>query len=86
MLIESPAPTLTLRPYQHRAVEAVVTAWMSDPRVCLALPTGSGKTVVAAGLIQTSADEGMRAAFVTDRLTLIPQTIGCLNLLGCGAP
>ena len=82
MLIESPAPTLTLRPYQHRAVEAVVTAWMSDPRVCLALPTGSGKTVVAAGLIQTSADEGMRAAFVTDRLTLIPQTIRMFESAG----
>ena len=74
MLIDAPAPTLVGRPYQLRAVEAVITAWESDPRVCLALPTGSGKTVVAALLIQQAAADGMRVAFLTDRLTLIPQT------------
>ena len=56
-------PSLTLRPYQNRAVESVITAWESDPRVCLALPTGSGKTVVAAGLIQAAQADGMRCAF-----------------------
>ena len=75
-------PALTLRPYQDRAVDAVVTAWASDPRVCLALPTGAGKTVVAAGLIRTAQAEGMRVAFVTDRLTLIPQTIRMFESAG----
>ena len=63
-------------------MDAVVTAWASDPRVCLALPTGAGKTVVAAGLIRTAQAEGMRAAFVTDRLTLIPQTIRMFESAG----
>ena len=71
----TPASALTLRPYQDRAVDAVVAAWESDPSVCLALPTGAGKTVVAAGLIRKAQAEGVRTAFVTDRLTLIPQTI-----------
>ena len=82
MLIEAPTPTLTLRPYQVRAVDAVVTAWASDPRVCLALPTGAGKTVVAAGLIRAAAEDGMRVAFLTDRLTLIPQTIRMFESAG----
>ena len=78
----TPTRSLTLRPYQDRAVDAVVTAWASDPRVCLALPTGAGKTVVAAGLIRTAQAEGMRVAFVTDRLTLIPQTIRMFESAG----
>ena len=60
----------------------MITAWESDPRVCLALPTGAGKTVVAAGLIQQAQADGMRVAFLTDRLTLIPQTIGMFEAAG----
>ena len=79
MLVDA---TLVGRPYQARAVESVITAWESDPRVCLALPTGSGKTVVAALLIQQAKTDGMRCAFLTDRLTLIPQTIRMFESAG----
>ena len=82
MLIEAPPPTLTLRPYQVASVDSVIDAWESDPRVCLALPTGAGKTVVAAGLIQKAQADGMRVAFITDRLTLIPQTIRMFETAG----
>ena len=84
MLIEPPVSdvTLTLRPYQAAAVDSVIDAWESDPRVCLALPTGAGKTVVAAGLIQKAQADGMRVAFITDRLTLIPQTIRMFETAG----
>ena len=65
---------MKLRPYQDSAIESVLDAWAIEPRVCLAMPTGTGKTVVAAGLCLRAKAEGLRGAFVTDRLTLLPQT------------
>ena len=35
-----------LRPYQQRAVDAVIREWQTVPSTLLCMPTGTGKTVV----------------------------------------
>jgi DNA repair protein RadD len=48
----------------------------------LALPTGSGKTVIAAHMIDECARKGQRALFVADRISLIDQTSAVLDSFG----
>lgn len=73
---QPPAPAasaVTLRPYQDRAV-----AWAmgSRPRArrLLQLPTGGGKTVIAAAIIRRSVALGRRVIFFAHRRELISQT------------
>jgi DNA repair protein RadD len=48
----------------------------------LALPTGAGKTIIAAYLIDECSKKGMRATFVADRISLIDQTSAVLDSFG----
>ena len=43
---------MTLRPYQQRIVDSTLTAWEWSDRVLVVAPTGSGKTVIAAAIIE----------------------------------
>ena len=43
---------MTLRPYQQRIVDSTLTAWDWSDRVLVVAPTGSGKTVIAAAIIE----------------------------------
>ena len=65
---------LDLRPYQQRAVADVLQAWQSGARrVCLVMPTGSGKTVTA----RTVAEQlGGRALWLVHRTELAAQAPG----------
>ena len=64
-----------LRPYQAEAIRLLKQIWeKGELRVVLCAPTGSGKTVIAADLIQKVADSGGRAHFICDRESLIRQT------------
>lgn len=80
-LIESPAQSqsLTLRPYQEEALDAIEAADQGGQQHPLvALPTGTGKTVVFSELIRRRAD---RALVLVHRDELINQTIEKLGLV-----
>lgn len=62
----------TLRPYQLSAVERVEAS--QAPTVCLVLPTGGGKTVVAEELIRRALTRGQRVLFLVHRRELVKQT------------
>src|SRR5450755_2241705 len=69
---EAPAP---LRPYQQFAIEQLdvaVAAGSTAP--LLVLPTGSGKTVIAAHLMHRAVGRRQRALFLAPRRELVAQT------------
>jgi DNA repair protein RadD len=68
--------TLVLRPYQERAVEALRLAYRRGKRApLLVAPTGAGKTVIAAYIIQSASALNNRSLFVAPRRELIQQTV-----------
>lgn len=74
---------LELRPYQIRAVADLRAAYARGRRApCLVLPTGAGKTCVAAAIIQGALERGRRCLFLANRTELINQTV--VKLAGAG--
>ena len=70
------APAFESRGYQSTAVEDVFAAWADGhSAIGLSMPTGTGKTATAGMIARRLADAGERAAFITDRLVLIPQAL-----------
>lgn len=69
--------TFAPRPYQAKAIKALITGWQgTSNRLAVVLPTGAGKTVVFANLIQqvlTAAAGGHRALVIAHREELIQQ-------------
>lgn len=51
-------------------------------RVCLVMPTGSGKTVVACELIRDVVARGWRVIFVVDRMALVGQSSRTFERIG----
>lgn len=75
--------TIALYPFQDEAVEklrANIRAGIKNQ--ILAAPTGSGKTVCAAYLLDECVKKGRNAVFVCDRIPLIEQTSRTLDLYG----
>jgi superfamily II DNA or RNA helicase len=67
--------TRPLRNYQTTAVDAVCNAIdAGQRRILLQLPTGGGKTRIAAELIKQEFDAGERVLFIVPRLSLIEQS------------
>lgn len=67
---------LPLRPYQERAIVELREAFLAGQRrAILKLPTGAGKTRVAAELISSALAKGRSVAFLVPRVSLIPQTL-----------
>lgn len=65
---------MKLRDYQERAIQQTREALADGYRViALVLPTGAGKTVVAAEIIRLCALKQKRAMFVTNRRVLLSQ-------------
>jgi superfamily II DNA or RNA helicase len=48
----------------------------------LALPTGAGKTVIAANIIRRALAKGKRVAFVVPALSLVDQTVAAFAAEG----
>ncbi len=73
---------MKLRDYQEKAVADIETAWLDHRRVCLQIPTGGGKTVIAAELAARHATSMM----IVHRQELMAQTIEKYNVAGidCG--
>jgi DNA repair protein RadD len=63
-----------LRPYQLEAIHRVrALAAQGVKRIVIALPTGGGKTTIAARIIEESLDQGRRVLFLAHRRELITQ-------------
>jgi ATP-dependent helicase IRC3 len=77
--VAPPLMRLTPRPYQHEAVAALLaTAVRGVQRPLLVLPTGTGKTIIFALLVQR---RGGRALILAHRDELIQQAVDKLHLV-----
>lgn len=64
---------MNLREYQQAAIDRVYALWERVRRVLLVLPTGGGKTVVAAAVIGAFVARSVRVLFLAHRRELIKQ-------------
>jgi DNA repair protein RadD len=72
-----------LRPYQQRALDALrASVAAGNRRPMLQAPTGFGKTLTAAHMIQRALDKGKRVAFTVPALNLIDQTVAAFEAEG----
>jgi superfamily II DNA or RNA helicase len=75
-----------LRPYQERAIEALKRSIASGHRrPMLQLPTGAGKTLLAAHIVSSGLGKTKRIAFVVPKLSLIDQTVAAFEAEGISA-
>ena len=70
----------TSRPYQSRAVEELRAAVTEYGSAVYVLPTGAGKTVVAAEIARLAQAKGRRTLLLVHRRELVKQAIETLNL------
>jgi DNA repair protein RadD len=74
---------MKLRTYQDRAVQGVRAAFARRIRnVLLQLPTGGGKTVIAAHITQTAVARRNLVYFIVHRKELVEQTSGTFRTAG----
>ena len=79
-------PTLGLRPYQKELLRDVQAALQStDDPVMMQLPTGGGKTVIAASLLSKYLTGRRKAVWLTHRRELASQTENMLFKAGVSA-
>jgi superfamily II DNA or RNA helicase len=74
--------TLALRPYQSEGIERARAAAVTHRKLCLVLPTGGGKTVIAAAIIAGAVSRGKKVLFLAHRRELINQTCNKLRDAG----
>ncbi len=78
--------TVTLRPYQIRAInELRVAIRAGKRRMVLVSPTGSGKTIMACEIIRSAVANGRRVIVIAHRKELIDQTVDKLARFGVTA-
>ena len=74
---------LELRDYQTQVVDDIRQGMRDGHRrQIISLPTGGGKTVMAAHLLRETLEHGRRGMFVCDRLALVDQTSRVLRQYG----
>jgi superfamily II DNA or RNA helicase len=72
-----------LRPHQERALDELRCSLASGHRrPMLQAPTGFGKTLTAAHIIQRALDKGKRVAFTVPALSLVDQTVAAFEAEG----
>ncbi len=65
---------MNLRPYQEEAYKAVQHEWeIGNKKTLLVIPTGGGKTIVAAKIIENAVRNGDRVLFMAHRWELLQQ-------------
>jgi len=65
---------MNLRPYQAEAVDAVIAEWRNSPATLVVMPTGTGKTIVFAHIIDRL--HAGRTMVLAHREELIHQAVG----------
>ena len=74
---------IQFRPYQEAAIQSARDKIATGvKRILLNSPTGSGKTIIAAGIVQRAVAKGKRVLFLAHRRELIHQT--CAKLVEGG--
>jgi len=74
---------MILRDYQSKAIADVRATYASGKRsICLVMPTGAGKTIVAVSIILAALARGRRVLFLAHRKELIDQTVDKLVTAG----
>lgn len=68
------AQRFALRGYQHELIKNTRASLSKHRSTILQSPTGSGKTVLTAHMIETAADKGIPSWFVVHRAELLEQT------------
>lgn len=77
------ADTLTARPYQDEALQAVRTEFAKGVRSTLVIhPTGLGKTLLASKIARKAVEKGNRVLFLAHRGELIHQTASMMERVG----
>jgi DNA repair protein RadD len=75
-----PSSSRPLRPHQQRALAGLRASWASGHRrPMVQMPTGAGKTRLAAEIIRGALAKGKRIAFVVPALSLIDQTVAAFE-------
>ena len=74
---------MPLRDYQLRAIQGVRERAKDRPLLCL--PTGAGKTSVAAEIIRRATERGRRSVFLVHRRELVDQAVDRLAQFGVHA-
>ena len=73
---------LVLRDYQRGALAELNARLRRNRKQILCAPTGSGKTVMAAHLLNLARSSGRRALFICDRIALVDQASAMLRKFG----
>jgi DNA repair protein RadD len=75
---------IELRDYQKKGIETIKECYGAgdDDAPILMIPTGGGKTVIAAHIMQSAASKYKRCTFVVDRVNLVDQTSALLDQYG----
>ena len=77
---------MSLRPYQAEARDAIIREWSEGKqKTLLVLPTGTGKTIVFASVVQNQVKNGGRALIMAHRGELLDQAADKLQD-ACGLP
>lgn len=82
-MFRTPASPKELRPHQVKALEQVrASAKARNNRIVVQMPTGAGKTVFAAKLIESALGKGNSAIFTAPAISLIDQTVAAFEAEG----
>ncbi len=85
-LFTTEATLRPLRPHQERALEALRCSLLSGHRrPMLQAPTGAGKTLLSAHIVQRALAKGKRVAFVVPALSLVDQSVRAFEAEGIHA-
>jgi DNA repair protein RadD len=77
---------LPLWPHQDRTLAELRNRMLAGAaRVMIQIPTGGGKTRLAAEIIKAALAKGKRVAFIVPRLSLVDQTVAALAAAGIHA-
>jgi hypothetical protein len=73
---------ISLRTYQSTVIDKVRQSLAANKRVCLQVPTGGGKTIIACYIMQNAVAKGKKVLFLVHLKELIEQTSAKLKAFG----